>query len=195
VALLDVGVLLAGFAVLAVGGQVLVRGASGLARAIGLAPVTVRSRVVRLDVAVMIALSVAFPLLALDGRISTLDGALLLGALVVYVVRPGGRAVPGRRAGGRGSDRVRPARDGRGGPGAAAVVFAGLAVARWEGVLFVGFYLAYMLYLLLDAAEHDALPRFSGVMLGFVIPLTALTLGLLGLAEFRRRACVGALRR
>ncbi|MGB9374345.1 MAG: calcium/sodium antiporter, partial [Jiangellales bacterium] len=50
-------------------------------------PLVVRSRVVKLDVPVMIALSIAFYLMSLDGTISTLDGALLLGALLVYVVR------------------------------------------------------------------------------------------------------------
>lgn len=368
VSLLDLGQLLAGFAVLVVGGEVLVRGASGLARAVGLSPLVVgltvvsfatsapelavtlnaaasgspglavgnvvgstianvllvlgtsalltplmvRSRVVRLDVPVMIAMSVAFLLLALDGSISTLDGALLLGALVVYVIRailvsrrprvptteqqqdgpeddadhaPAPRPVwlyAGLVAGGVGilvlgatllvgsatrigtalgiSDLVigltvvavgtslpelatsliavrRGERDlavgnivgsnifnigavlgltavlsGDGVPVAEAaiafdlpvmvavavtllpVVFTGLAVARWEGVLFVGYYLAYTLYLLLDAAEHDALPRFSNVMLGFVIPLTVLTLALLSLGEFRRRATARAVR-
>ena len=50
-------------------------------------PLVVRTRVVKLDVPVMIALSVAFYLMSLDGAISTLDGTLLLGALLLYVVR------------------------------------------------------------------------------------------------------------
>jgi cation:H+ antiporter len=56
------------------------------------------------------------------------------------------------------------------------VFFAGYRIARWEGFLFLGYYVAYDLYLLLAAAEHDALPRFSAFMLFFVIPLTAITL-------------------
>ena len=56
------------------------------------------------------------------------------------------------------------------------VVFTGFRVARWEAALFVAYYVAYVAYLLLDAAGHDVLPQFSGVMLLFVIPITVLTL-------------------
>ncbi|MDD9207730.1 calcium/sodium antiporter [Georgenia sp. 10Sc9-8] len=56
------------------------------------------------------------------------------------------------------------------------VAFTGFCVARWEAGLFVGYYGAYIAYLLLDSAGHDALPEFSAVMLLFVIPITVLTL-------------------
>jgi cation:H+ antiporter len=52
-------------------------------------------------------------------------------------------------------------------------------VARWEGALFVAYYLAYAVYVLLDAAGHDALGPYSEVMLGFVVPITVFWLGLL----------------
>ena len=264
-------------------------------------PLVVRSRVVRLDVPVMIALSVAFLILAQDGVISTLDGVLLLGALVLYVVRaivasrrpragrvtaPKDASEPGSKrpvwmdaglvavgvgmlvlganwlvesatsiAGAFGvSDLVigltvvaigtslpelatsiiavrRGERDLAVGnvvgsnifnigsvlgltavisPGGVPVadaaitfdipfmvvvgiavlpiVYTGAAVARWEGALFVGYYTAYTGYLLLDSAEHDSLPQFSAVMLSFVVPLTVITLGVLSVAEFRRRS-------
>jgi len=61
----------------------------------------------------------------------------------------------------------------------APIAFTGFAVVRWEGALFVAFYLAYIAYVLLDATGHDAVGRFSGAMLGFVIPITALWLALL----------------
>jgi cation:H+ antiporter len=56
------------------------------------------------------------------------------------------------------------------------IFFAGYNIARWEGLLFLGYYVAYTVYLLLGATQHDALPRFSAVMLEFVVPLTAVTL-------------------
>lgn len=56
------------------------------------------------------------------------------------------------------------------------IFFTGQVVARWEGALFLGYYGAYMGYLLLAATQHDALSAFSTVMWGFVFPLTALTL-------------------
>jgi cation:H+ antiporter len=43
--------------------------------------------------------------------------------------------------------------------------------------VFLWYYGAYFAYLLLRAAEHDALEPFSAVMLGFVLPLTVLTIG------------------
>jgi cation:H+ antiporter len=63
------------------------------------------------------------------------------------------------------------------------IAFTGFTVARWEAGLFLAYYSAYVAYLLLDSAGHDALPRFSAVMLGFVVPLTALTLVLLATYE------------
>jgi cation:H+ antiporter len=51
----------------------------------------------------------------------------------------------------------------------------GHAISRWEGGAFVFYYAAYVTYLVLAATSHDALPAFSWVMFGFVLPLTALT--------------------
>jgi cation:H+ antiporter len=58
------------------------------------------------------------------------------------------------------------------------IFFTGHLIARWEGALFLGYYAAYVLYLLLDAVQHDALPAFSSAMLTFVLPLTVLTLAI-----------------
>ncbi len=56
-------------------------------------------------------------------------------------------------------------------------VFARRAViGRWEGVLFLFYYVAYTAYVVLAAQEHDVLPTYEAAMLTFVIPLTALTL-------------------
>jgi cation:H+ antiporter len=63
------------------------------------------------------------------------------------------------------------------------IAFTGYGVARWEGGLFVAYYAAYTLFLLLDATTHDALPEYSALMLTFVVPLTALTLVLLAVYE------------
>lgn len=53
---------------------------------------------------------------------------------------------------------------------------AGHRIARREGALFLGYYAAYVLYLILAATQHAALPAFSAAMLGFVLPLTAVML-------------------
>jgi cation:H+ antiporter len=56
------------------------------------------------------------------------------------------------------------------------IFFTGREIARWEGALFIGYYAAYVGYLILAAQRHAALAAFSGAMLSFVIPLTIVTL-------------------
>lgn len=56
------------------------------------------------------------------------------------------------------------------------IFFTDYRIARWEGVMFVGYYVAYTVYLYLQATEHGALGPFSLVMSLFVIPLTVITL-------------------
>ena len=56
------------------------------------------------------------------------------------------------------------------------VFMTGREIARWEGGVFLGYYMAYVAYLIMAAQQHDALQAFSGVMLGFVVPLTVVTL-------------------
>ncbi len=342
--------LLAGFVLLVLGGELLVRGGSGLGRATGLSPliigltvvafatsapefavsldatlsgapglavgnvvgsnitnvllvlglaalvlpVTVRTQLVRVDVPVMIALSVLVLLLVLDGMVGRLDGVLLVTSLVLYVAAT---VVLGRRArtdaGPTGTDPpvsrplvdvllvvvgvgllvlgarllVTAATDAAAAFGVsdlvvgltvvaigtslpelatsviaavrgeqemaignvvgsnvfnlaavlgltamiapdgvpvdpaalrfdvpvmvavavalAPVVFTGFTIARWEAAVFLGYYVAYVAYLLLAAADHDALPTFSAVMLGFVVPITVLTLAVLAVHEIR----------
>ena len=52
----------------------------------------------------------------------------------------------------------------------------GYRIARWEGALFLGYYVVYVTYLILAATQHDALHSFGSTMLGFVLPLTGVTL-------------------
>lgn len=56
------------------------------------------------------------------------------------------------------------------------VFITGREISRWEGGLFLGYYVAYVTYLILAAQQHDALHTFSVVMMGFVVPLTVVTL-------------------
>jgi cation:H+ antiporter len=69
------------------------------------------------------------------------------------------------------------------------IFFTGYMIARWEGALFLAYYVAYTLYLILNATQHAALPLFNLVMLAFVVPLTAITLLVLFMrAAWRREA-------
>ncbi|MCA9409615.1 MAG: calcium/sodium antiporter [Candidatus Omnitrophica bacterium] len=56
------------------------------------------------------------------------------------------------------------------------IFFTGYVIARWEGFIFLGYYVAYVVYLFLAATEHDALPIFSMTMAWFVMPITVITL-------------------
>jgi cation:H+ antiporter len=67
------------------------------------------------------------------------------------------------------------------------VFMTGREIARWEGGVFLGYYVAYVTYLILAAQQHDALQAFSGLMLGFVVPLTLVTL----VVVFIRRPAAG----
>lgn len=51
------------------------------------------------------------------------------------------------------------------------VAFTGHRVVRMEGGAFVALYAAYLGYMVLAAAEHDALRGFTVVMVAFVLPL------------------------
>ena len=55
-------------------------------------------------------------------------------------------------------------------------IFAdGFILRRWQGAVFLFYYAAYLVWLGLDASEHDLQSAFSSLMLYFAVPLTALT--------------------
>lgn len=56
------------------------------------------------------------------------------------------------------------------------VFMTGREIARWEGAVFLGYYVAYVAYLIMASQQHAALPAFSGVMMSFVVPITIVTL-------------------
>ncbi|MHB1327672.1 MAG: calcium/sodium antiporter [Gemmatimonadales bacterium] len=67
------------------------------------------------------------------------------------------------------------------------IFFTGYRIARWEGFLFLAYYAGFTLYLILDSADHDALPAFSAMMGLFVIPLTLVTLLVLTVRALKNR--------
>jgi len=56
------------------------------------------------------------------------------------------------------------------------IFLTGRQIARWEGAVFLGYYLAYTAYLILMSQEHDMLPMLSNVMFWFVVPITVVTI-------------------
>jgi cation:H+ antiporter len=56
------------------------------------------------------------------------------------------------------------------------IMITGREIARWEGGVFLAYYAAYTAWLVLQAQQHDSLPAFSGIMLGYVMPITVITI-------------------
>lgn len=67
------------------------------------------------------------------------------------------------------------------------ILFSGHLIARWEGALFFGYYCAYTVFLILNSAQHDALDEFTLVMQYVVLPLTGATLLAITWRELQRR--------
>jgi cation:H+ antiporter len=65
--------------------------------------------------------------------------------------------------------------------------FTGYRIDRWEGFVFLGYYVAYTAYLVLKTQEHASLEVFRNAMIWFVVPLTVLTLAVVTLREMRKR--------
>jgi cation:H+ antiporter len=56
------------------------------------------------------------------------------------------------------------------------IFITGREIARWEGGMFIGYYIAYTAYLILAATQHENLAAFSNTLLSYVLPLTVITL-------------------
>ena len=52
----------------------------------------------------------------------------------------------------------------------------GYALLRWEGALFLVFYAAYLGWLVLDASDHEIKNEYAIAVVGFVLPLSVITL-------------------
>ena len=56
------------------------------------------------------------------------------------------------------------------------IMITGREIARWEGGVFLAYYAAYTAWLVLQAQQHASVPAFSGIMLGYVMPITVITI-------------------
>ncbi len=70
------------------------------------------------------------------------------------------------------------------------ILFTDHMIARWEGLLFISYYVAYTVFLVLRGSHHDSLPLFSSVMQVYVIPLTVVTLLVLTVRAIKRQRVV-----
>ena len=58
------------------------------------------------------------------------------------------------------------------------VFMAGHRIDRWEGLIFLGYYVVYVLFLVLTACDHDSRYLLGQAVLWFAIPLTVLILAI-----------------
>ncbi len=49
------------------------------------------------------------------------------------------------------------------------LLFTGRLIERWEGMLLFGYYLSYVIYLLLRGSNHPALPLFAALMFAVIV--------------------------
>ncbi|MFV9505017.1 MAG: calcium/sodium antiporter [Oscillochloridaceae bacterium umkhey_bin13] len=72
------------------------------------------------------------------------------------------------------------------------IFFNGLLISRWEGALFLSYYVAYTTYLILHATRSEALDEFSFTMLFVIIPLTVLALAIGTFRGIQERRAAGS---
>ncbi|MEU0488529.1 calcium/sodium antiporter [Nocardiopsis sp. NPDC006139] len=183
----DLVLVVVGTALLVVGARLLVYGASAIATALGVSDLLIGLTVVAVGTSLpeLVTCVVAVVRGERDMAVGNIVGSNVfnLGAVLglAAVVAPGGIEVAASAL--RFDLPVMVA---------VALVLLPIAltgsdVSRWEGALLVGFYIAYIAYLVLTATEHAALEPLSAAMLWFVIPLTALWLAVAAVHELKRR--------
>lgn len=67
------------------------------------------------------------------------------------------------------------------------IFYTGYRISRGEGAVFIGYYVAYTAYLVMQASGHGAITTLENAMTFFVLPLTVLTLAVLVARDLRRR--------
>lgn len=185
-AVIQIALVIAGLALLVVGARWLVNGAVALARSLGLSELIIGLTIIAAGTSLPeVATSVIASLRGeRDIAVGNVVGSNIFNILAVLgltaAVAPEGVTVP-----------VAALRFDIPFMIAVSVAclpifFTGYRIARWEGLLFLAYYVAYTLYLVLDAAGHDALPAYSTVMFEFVAPLTAVTLLILVVRALRQ---------
>jgi cation:H+ antiporter len=188
----DVVLVLIGVALLVVGANILVKGATGIATAFGVSDLIVGLTVVAIGTSLP---ELATSIVAVrrgqrDLAVGNVVGSNIfnIGAVagLAAMISPTGLPVPESALALDIPLMI-----------AASVVllplaFTGSVIARWEGGLLVALYVSYLLYTVLAAAERPILQGFTTVMLWFITPLVVLTVISTVIHEISRRRAVAA---
>lgn len=177
--LMQVGLILAGLVCLVVGSQLLVSASIAFAQALGVSELVIGLTIVAAGTSLPeVATSITA---ALKGERDIAVGNVI-GSNIFNIL--GALGLSGLAAGVAGAD----------GLGVASSVMAfdiwvmlatavacvpiflsGREIARWEGFVFLAYYVFYVTYLILAAEQHAALATLTTAMVYFVIPLTLVT--------------------
>ncbi len=176
--LLNIGLAIAGLVLLVIGSNWLVDGAVAFARLLGVDEVVIGLTIVAAGTSLP---EVATSILATirgerDIAVGNVVGSNIFNILAVLgasaLASPAGLAVPASINAFDGPVMLAVA------IACLPIFFTGHIIARWEGAVFLAYYVAYTAYLVLDAYDHAALPMFSNVMFYFMLPITVLTLAI-----------------
>ena len=146
--LINAGLVIAGLALLVGGSHFLVEGAVSLARALGLSELVIGLTV--------IAGSNIFNLLCVLGLASLVSpSAIGVAANALAFDFPVMIAVA---------------------VACLPIFFTGYCINRWEGLLFLAYYVAYTVYLVMVSTGRAFAETFGDALIGYAVPLTAITL-------------------
>jgi cation:H+ antiporter len=67
------------------------------------------------------------------------------------------------------------------------IFFTGRVIARWEGLMFLAYYIVYTVYLILAATQNTALMVLNAALIWFVLPITVITLIVMTVGSWRAR--------
>lgn len=174
--LINAGLVIAGLVLLVVGSNFLVEGAVALARALGLSELVIGLTV--------IAIGTSLPELATsimaafrgerDIAVGNIVGSNIFNLLCVLglasLVSPQAIGVSSNALAFDFPVMIAVA------VACLPIFFAGYCIKRWDGALFVAYYVAYTLYLVLTSTGRPFAETFGDAMLGYALPLTAITL-------------------
>lgn len=174
--LLNLGLIICGVGILVLGSNYLIKGAVDIAQAIGVSQLIIGLTIVAVGTSLPeIATSIVAAIRGeRDIAVGNAVGSNIFNILMVLglcsIVSPNGIAVSQPALNFDMPVMIAVA------VACLPIFFSGYRIDRWEGILFLAYYVAYTLYLFLNATEHSALAEFSTIMLLFVIPFTLITL-------------------
>lgn len=184
---LDVALLLVGLGILVVGSRLFLDGAVGIARAIGLSELVIGLTIVAIGTSLPEAATSVVAALRgeRDIAVGNVVGSNVFNILAVLGVASllSGQGISIARSSVVFDFPVMIAVA----VACLPVFFKQNTIARWQGGVFVGYYAAYMAYLILRAQEHDALNLYGTVIVYFAFPLTLLTFGAIAWQRLQAR--------